>query len=397
MADNISAIIVTKNSSLRQLLDSYLQEIGCFDILDDFENTSELYNTISSLVKVLLIVDFESVPDFLIGKYAQDIPGCKIMVIKESPDVDFIVRTVRAGAKEILSYPLIKSEFVESVNNLKIRFNDDLQTQNKCKTITVFSNKGGIGKTSIAANLALELAKITKENVALVDLNFQLGDITTFLDIKPSFDISYMLKNLDTVNKDFLLSTMEQYKNTSLYVLADPPYFRQAENISPKQVAKLFEILKESFSYIIVDTDSHFDAKTVTVLDYSDMIFLVTIVNLPALRNCQRCLDLFNKLGYDDAKVQILINRYMENDEISLEEVENLLKKRVYWKIPNNYFAMMASINKGILLSDLNQNSNVAVSFKELAIYVADSVFRNNLIKKFSSDNISRLDQIFRS
>ena len=397
MADTISAIIVTKNSSLRQLLDSYLQEIGCFDILDDFENSSELYNTISSLVKVLLIVDFESVPDFLIGKYAQDIPGCKIMVIKESPDVDFIVRTVRAGAKEILSYPLIKSEFVESVNNLKIRFNDDLQTQNKCKTITVFSNKGGIGKTSIAANLALELAKITKENVALGDLNIQLGDITTFLDIKPSFDISYMLKNLDTVNKDFLLSTMEQYKNTSLYVLADPPYFRQAENISPKQVAKLFEILKESFSYIIVDTDSHFDAKTVTVLDYSDMIFLVTIVNLPALRNCQRCLDLFNKLGYDDAKVQILINRYMENDEISLEEVENLLKKRVYWKIPNNYFAMMASINKGILLSDLNQNSNVAVSFKELAIYVADSVFRNNLIKKFSSDNISRLDQIFRS
>ena len=397
MADTISAIIVTKNSSLRQLLDSYLQEIGCFDILDDFENSSELYNTMSSLAKVLLIVDFESVPDFLIGKYAQDIPGCKIMVIKESPDVDFIVRTVRVGAKEILSYPLIKSEFVESVNNLKIRFNDDLQTQNKCKTITVFSNKGGIGKTSIAANLALELAKITKENVALVDLNFQLGDITTFLDIKPSFDISYMLKNLDTVNKDFLLSTMEQYKNTSLYVLADPPYFRQAENISPKQVAKLFEILKESFSYIIVDTDSHFDAKTVTVLDYSDMIFLVTIVNLPALRNCQRCLDLFNKLGYDDAKVQILINRYMENDEISLEEVENLLKKRVYWKIPNNYFAMMASINKGILLSDLNQNSNVAVSFKELAIYVADSVFRNNLIKKFSSDNISRLDQIFRS
>lgn len=397
MADSISAIIVTKNSSLRQLLDSYLQEIGCFDILDDFEDYSELYNTISSLVKVLLIVDFESVPNFLVGKYAQDIPGCKIMVIKENPDVDFIVRTVRAGAKEILSYPLIKSEFVESVNNLKIRFNDDLQTQNKCKTITVFSNKGGIGKTSIAANLALELAKITKENVALVDLNFQLGDITTFLDIKPSFDISYMLKNLDTVNKDFLLSTMEQYKNTSLYVLADPPYFRQAENISPKQVAKLFEILKESFSYIIVDTDSHFDAKTVTVLDYSDMIFLVTIVNLPALRNCQRCLDLFNKLGYDDAKVQILINRYMENDEISLEEVENLLKKRVYWKIPNNYFAMMASINKGILLSDLNQNSNVAVSFKELAIYVADSVFRNNLIKKFSSDNISRLDQIFRS
>ena len=61
--------------------------------------------------------------------------------------------------------------------------------------LSVFSNKGGIGKTSIASNLALELARITKENVALVDLNFQLGDITSFLDMKPSFNISYMLQN----------------------------------------------------------------------------------------------------------------------------------------------------------------------------------------------------------
>ena len=126
-------------------------------------------------------------------------------------------------------------------------------------------------------------------------------------------------------------------------------------------------------------------------------MFLVTIVNLPALRNCQRCLDLFEKLGYPDEKIQVLINRYMENDEISVDDVVKLLKKQIYWKIPNNYFALMASINKGVLLSELNSSSNVAQSYRDLAMHVSDSVFRNNLLKKFAADNMNKLDGFFGS
>lgn len=397
MAEKISAVIVTKNKRLYELLELCIRKNDDFEVLDSFSDNSELYNTISSLPKSVLFVDLQDDDLSLVENISPDCPNCKIIAVRENPDVSFIVKAVRAGAKEILSYPIIKTELEDILERVRAQLCFREQKQDKCKMISVFSNKGGIGKTSIAANLALELAQITKENVALIDLNFQLGDITTFMDLKPSFDISYMLKNSDNLNKDFLLSTMEKYKNTSLYVLADPPYFKQAENISPKNVAKLFEILKESFSYIVVDTEASFDGKVVTALDYSDMIFLVTIVNLPALRNCQRCLDLFHKLGYDDDKVQILINRYMENDEISADDVEKLLKKDIYWKIPNNYFALMASINKGILLSELKPDSNVALSFRELAMHVSDSVFRKKLIKKFSADNINRLDEIFRS
>lgn len=79
-------------------------------------------------------------------------------------------------------------------------------------------------------------------------------------------------------------------------MLADPPYLEQAENISAEQINKLFEILKQTFSYIIVDTSSNFDVKTIAALDNSDLILLITIVNLPAIRNCQRCSDLFKRL-----------------------------------------------------------------------------------------------------
>lgn len=399
MSENISTIILSESESTKEVLRRYLKEFGKFDCLEEIKDFSEIYNTLSSLSKSLLIVDvssdFAKYKDFITNLSAAA-PNCKIVAISDNPSVELIVKLMRAGAKDFLAVPIIKTEFLHVLEKIYEQLNDSNTKENKCRVITVFSNKGGIGKTSIASNLALELAKITKENVALVDLNFQLGDITSFFDIKPSFNISYMLQNLDKISSDFLLNTIEKYKDTSLYVLADPPYFKQAENISKNQISKLFEKLKETFSYVVVDTDATFDGKTVTALDNSDLIFLVTIVNLPALRNCQRILDLFSKLGYDSEKTQIVINRYMENDDIKIEDVEKVLEKSVYWKIPNNYFTMMSAINKGISVAEVNPESNVAISYKEFAMSVSDMVYRNKLIKKYSNSQIDNINDILR-
>ena len=191
-----------------------------------------------------------------------------------------------------------------------------------------------------------------------------------------------MLQNLDKINGDFLLSTLEKYKDTSLYVLADPPYFKQVDDISSKKITRLFNILRDTFSYVVVDTSGGFDSKAMTALENSDLIFLVTIINLPAVRNCQRCLELFEKLGFEEDKVQVLVNRYMENDEIKAEDVEEALAKKLYWKIPNNYFTMMSAINKGVPVSAVNPDSNVALSYKNLALMVSDSVYRRKFTKK---------------
>lgn len=399
MSEKISTVIMSESAQTRELLEKLTHENEEFECLQEINDFSEIFNTLSSVSKSLLIVDvssnFSKFNEF-ISNVASVAPNCKIIALSDTPSVDLIVKVMRAGAKDFLSLPLIKSEFFETLDRIYKNLTETSGKENKCRVMTVFSNKGGIGKTSIATNLALELAKITKENVALVDLNFQLGDITAFLDLKPSFNISYMLQNLDKINSEFLLNTVEKYKDTSLYVLADPPYFRQAENISKNQISKLFEKLKETFSYVVVDTDATFDAKTVTALDNSDLIFLVTIVNLPALRNCQRILDLFDKLGYEKEKTQIVINRYMENDEIKEEDVEKVLEKDVYWKIPNNYFTMMSAINKGISVAEVNPESNVAVSYKEFAMSVSDMVYRNKLIKKYSNTQTEGVDNVLR-
>jgi len=399
MCDKISTIILSEYEQTKSVLALYLEEFGQFAYIEDIADFSEAFNTLSCLSKSLLLVDISlNSPKYLsfIEHVSLACPNCKVVAISDSPSVDVIVKSMRAGAKEFIPAPVIKNEFFEVLGKVYSYFSEGKPKDEKCRVLTVFSNKGGIGKTSIASNLALELARITKENVALVDLNFQVGDITSFLDMKPSFNISYMLQNLDKINGEFLVNTLERYKDTSLYVIADPPYFKQAENISKSQIMKLFDILKDSFSYVVVDTDSTFDVKTVATLDSSDLIFLPTIVNLPALRNCQRILDLFDKLGYEKEKIQIVINRYMENDEIKVDDVERVLGKEVYWKVPNNYFTMVAAINKGVSAAEINPESNVALSFREFTMSVSDMVYRNKLLKKYANSSEDIIDNVLR-
>jgi len=383
---NIPSIIISEHSSTIELLKLYINQFEKFSFLAGTSDISKAFEAVKELQgKVLVIVDVSDYQEQglnFVSKITSEFKNCRVLVLSDKPDVDLVIRAMRIGAYDFLSIPVIKKGFFDVLDKVYCDLTNSAPKKSKCRVITVYSNKGCVGKTSIATNLALELAKITKENVALIDLNFQMGDVTTFLDLKPSFNISYMLQNLNKINEDFLLSTLEKYKDTSLYVLADPPYFKQVDDISSKDIQKLFNILRDTFSYVVVDTSGSFEARAMNALENSDLIFLVTIVNLPALRNCQRCLELFEKLGFDNDKVQVLINRYMENDEIKAEDVEEVLGRKLYWKIPNNYFTMMSAINKGVPVADVNSDSNVALSYKNLALMVSDDIYRQKLHKR---------------
>ena len=384
----ISTFVLTDEYSTEEVIKLFISEFDNLDFNISPHNPLDFYNSVAEKANPsIVIIDLSNNKDEnveLIQKLSSEIKDCKIIAMSDNPSVNLIIEIMRAGANEFIPIPIIKNELFEAIKKLSSNFNKN-QKNSKCKIISIFSNKGGIGKTTLATNLALELANITKENVALVDLNFQMGDITTFLDIHPTFNISYMLENLEKINETFLLSTLERYKKTSLYVLADPPFFKQADTIRPQQISKLFQTLKETFSYIIVDAEASFDGKNISALDNSDIILLVTVANLPALRNTQRCLELFGKLGYEKEKIKIVVNRYLDNDEVNENDITRVLSKDIYWKIPNNYFAVMSSINKGIPLCAINSDTNIAQSYSKLAKFISDNVYRLNMAEKFEN------------
>ena len=376
-----SVIVFDKNSNSREIIKSYLES---FDFIDDiklFDDYIDGYEEVKKCGSNCIVIMDISTNGEDIKEMADRIKLCTSKLIITSTDcsTNDIIRALRLGAKEFLPKPVLKEDLNRILQALSSVSAEDIPTQSKI--ITVYSNKGGIGKTTIAINLALELAKVAKDKVALLDLNLQLGDVSTFLNLNPVFDVNYVLNKLVNNENTNLIKAFEKYKDTSLYILSDPNYIEQAESIKPQQIPALFEALRKEFSYIIVDMSSNIDENSLKILDCSDWIMFTTIVNIPAIRNAQRCLNLFHSRRYPKEKVKIVVNRYMDNDEIKIDDIENTLAQKVYWKIPNNYFTIMEAINKGITISEVNPSSNISNSFRDFASKVSDDIIEQSVIQ----------------
>lgn len=372
--------ILDSNENSVKILKSFLEEEG-YNNVKTFQNYEKGLEALKSEQdEKIVFVDLDE-SSFINDSFLEDLKlaSDKIIMTSTEYSADYIIKSFRYGALDFLPKPILKNQLLSSIE--KINSVKDGLDSNTSKIITVYSNKGGIGKTTIATNFAAELAKTTRSKVALVDLNLQLGDVSTFLNLSPKFDVAYVVKNILTKKEGSLISAFEKYKDTSLYILSDSTFIDQSENITPVQIESLFASLRSIFSYIVIDMSSEISPNTLKILDKSDYILFTSIVNIPAIRNTQRCLSLFKSRRYPEDKVKIVINRYMESDDIKIDDIETALGEKVYWKIPNNYFSIMESINKGEIVSDVSPKSNIASSFKELSIKISDDIVKETILK----------------
>ena len=379
--ENLSNVfILDKNEQSRNVTKSFIEDLEIVENIEVFDDYKQGYEAIKNSQNPIVIMDISE--EFAeLNDIADNIKLCTSKIIITSLDysTNTIIKALRLGAKEFLPKPILKDDLIRVLTMLNSVSTESDSSQSKI--ISVYSNKGGIGKTTIAVNLAAELARVTKDKVALIDLNLQLGDISTFLNLNPPFDVNYVMRKLVDKSEDILIKGFEKYKDTSLYILADPSYIEQSESITPAMVTTLFAALKKVFSYIVIDMSSSIDPISLKILDSSDWILFTTIVNIPAIRNAQRCLNLFRSRKYSKDKVKIIINRYMDNDEINLEDIENTLGETIYWKIPNNYFTIMEAINKGETITEINAKSNIGNSFRDFATRVSDDIIEQSIIQ----------------
>lgn len=379
--ENLSSVfILDKNEQSRNITKSFIEGLEFIENIEVFDNYKQGYEAIKNSQNPIVIMDISE--EFAeLNEIADNIKLCTSKIIITSLDysTNTIIKALRWGAKEFLPKPILKDDLIRVLTMLNSVSAENDSSQSKI--ISVYSNKGGIGKTTIAVNLAAELARVTKDKVALIDLNLQLGDISTFLNLNPPFDVNYVMRKLVDKSEDILIKGFEKYKDTSLYILADPSYIEQSESITPAMVTTLFAALKKVFSYIVIDMSSSIDPISLKILDSSDWILFTTIVNIPAIRNAQRCLNLFRSRKYPKDKVKIIINRYMDNDEINLEDIENTLGETIYWKIPNNYFTIMEAINKGETITEINAKSNIGNNFRDFATRVSDDIIEQSIIQ----------------
>jgi len=275
------------------------------------------------------------------------------------------------GIKELFSEP-IKNEEVEIAF---ARFKEHLEHGKPKKVkygkiLSVLGSKGGIGSTMTAVNLAEALSRSGEAvSTALVDLNLSFGDIPLFLDVEPTHTIGQISQNISRLDSVYLMSTLTKHAS-GIYILAASNNRKEAESVTPDTTKQIFNSMQQMFDYIVVDTNRSLDQISLVSLELSEVIFVITQLDVLSLRNANRFVNMCVDLGCDESKLRLVINRYVKRADISLKEAEEVLNQKAFWLIPNDYPSVNSSINQGKSVISTAPNSKVTKSFNEMALRI---------------------------
>jgi len=234
------------------------------------------------------------------------------------------------------------------------------------KLITVFSAKGGCGKTTLATNLAAALADRGRREVCLVDLDLAFGDVAIALQLYPAHTIADAVPIANNLDASAVSSLLTQH-SPGLTTLVAPIEPGTAESIPAALVATVLELLKRQFDYVIVDTPPAFDDHVLAAFDQSDLVALLATLDIPALKNLKLTLETLDLLNYPRDRWRLVLNRADSKVGLALGEVEKTLKAPIAAQIPSSR-DVPASINRGvpIVLDDPKHPVSAAIkSFAE--------------------------------
>ncbi len=315
----------------------------------------------------VIVVDLDSMTDEALNELLRlREQGLRawIVVTYQQPSSERLLKAVRMGANDYISNNPTPDEF-KGMLARAAEISGDVGTKLPGRLITVFSNKGGVGATMVTINVAASLAARLPGSVVVVDLVLQHGDISVFLDVPTSYTVVNLVQELDRTDPSYLKSVLPKHPS-GIYVLPAPYAPDEGELITDGQVSRLLRTLRSTFDAVVVDAGNEFNDHTLTALDASDRLLLVTLPNLPSVRNTKRTLELFDRLYYDASKLVIVVNRHDAQEKLSRDAIEGALGRQVHWTIPNDYATVVRATNQGTAIRMIQAKGRLAANFDQL-------------------------------
>jgi pilus assembly protein CpaE len=378
MAQGITAVIIDSNTESLNKTVKYIKSLGEQASVEGatttFEAGFELIHKKRPMVVIMSVDDGEyDIALDRVKTILSRFPRVSIFAICEDRSSETILRFMRAGVTEYLLKPLSELDLASALQKLGRLWLVKTPEADEGKIITLFSPKGGVGVTTIAINLAVNIHELTSKPTILVELDLNAGDVTTFLNLRAAYTMSDVTSNIGKLDRTFLQSVITKHES-GIYVLADPQRVEEAVSISAEDVRKVLTLLKSMFAYIILDTEPAFNDRTKTAIDMSNLLFMVFIMSLPGIRNMQRYLNYLDGFGNVKEKIRLLVNRRLKKDDIKPEDAEKILDRPLFWSIPNDYDTVMACLNKGVTVSKFDPKSKLNLSIKDLASTTINSI-----------------------
>ena len=361
------------------------------EIIDNLEykiswvvNESRLFEQLQVAVQTIVFLPYTKSFDMysLCAKISKTFPlATPLLVFHSEEEVD-MKKALRAGASDVIFLSSSISKIVEDIEHaIEKSGSKSFQQQQSNETkngrvITVASTKGGVGKTTVAVNLAVAYGKKSAK-VAVIDLDLQFGDVAMFFDVQPKRTIYDWVKE----NKEGkqIESYMTPFKD-GISVLAAPQRPEFAEFITGDDVRKVIDKLKKQFDVVIIDVSSHMNENVLVALENSDDILILTYLDLPTLKNSKMLIDTLASLQLDE-RVRVVLNRQMKIKGITTDTVEKVVGKKIFSALPIMEKAMVTAVNEGQPLGYSNPRSKVAKKIFQIAETLNDQN-RASAVKK---------------
>ncbi|HXI45913.1 MAG TPA: response regulator [Candidatus Acidoferrales bacterium] len=322
-------------------------------------------------------------------RLATDVPSAAVVMMSVQGEADYLRRSMLAGAREFLVKPFSADELTASIRQVWSREKDKVaryavpaapagpatgtrQDGGPGTVLALFSPKGGVGRTTIAVNLAVAAATLGRR-VALVDASFQFGDVGVLLNLNPRNKSIGDLANELAGGEAESLDTFMISHSSGVRVLLAPPKPEQAELIGPSSVRKVLQRLRQDHDLVIVDCPATFNEPTIAVLDESDLILTLLTLEITSVKNMRLFLEVAEQLGYAKDKIRLVLNRADSTLGIRVADVEHSIGRKVDHTIVSDGRSVVYALNRGVPFFLSNREAQVSQDILRLAQAVAGS------------------------
>jgi len=358
-SESATILLVSKNPSVIEATRMTLAEEDDLKLIEKEVTVENLITVISQSKPDVILLDFgfQQHPFYLVDKIASDFPKSAIVALLSESEMVNLDRVVLSGARAFLQYPFESEKLVIIINRvlelLERHQNSPTESDvmeniiNAKNTYTVFSPKGGAGTTTVAINLAIGLQKELKEDVLLIDGKHLFGHVALFLNLFTGNSITDLIAHAGKLDQQLIKQVVEQHAS-GVYVLPSPNSITQAQGIKPENLFKVVQSLQEVFPNIIIDGGNYLDENTVTYMDSSDKILLVLNPDLASMRDARQFLEIASTLSYPKEKVLFLLNLVGRKADVKSDEIESILKMKIFGKIPADENLALSCLNEGV-------------------------------------------------
>jgi pilus assembly protein CpaE len=305
----------------------------------------------------------------LIRQLHDRFPRLTIIAALPESNVSTLRAAFEAGASDIVSLPLSQLELQRGLLKFRQVWARDTATRGVAgSVITLYGARGGLGVTTLAVNLAVQVATLTSERVLLADLDLQRGDVTTYLRLNPLESIASLAASTSEIDEIFLHGTLTRHPS-GISVLAAPQQIEEADTIGHDEVKLVLGLLRSQFRYTFIDTPRTITGSSVAAFEQSDRVLLVTDLSIPSVRSARRFLDLLERLGIAHDRVDLLVTEIVRGP-VEMKDVVRSLGKEPLAVIPCDPTAASEATNAGVPLNG-SRPVGLSLALKELAAKVA--------------------------